>query len=305
MLPLQQPRKYGRSTDFPPYPSQQRCQEHYKNRPQEMRPQCDYFAAGSTPELCIPQFFAPSTGPNPQQTGYSPFSVVPQPTSVASRISAARPDQSLLKSGTNSSRKDIRPSSSYGSDICYRQFCFLGTGLANGTCEDRVCQRPGGSQMEAEQLVILCLHLEWSSCNDGDIYFLAWHFDKRQYLQMIAFLVQPHPASLPETILQIAEGNSTAEYVPRRFRKIGTILSKASEARIFPSFVFANAYNSERSDPEDPVLMNVDLPKADNPELLEPVVESEMVLMPAGGLKRKREEVVPGSEDPGKDTGLR
>ncbi|KAF8182793.1 hypothetical protein K438DRAFT_1767227 [Mycena galopus ATCC 62051] len=129
----------------------------------------------------------------------------------------------------------------------------------------------------------------------------------------------------------IAEGNSAAEYVPHRFCKIGTILSKAAEARIPRNFVLASAYNSDGSeyvwittassdiltrhvappvnDPASPPSspssspdgMNVDLRKADYPESMGPVLESEKVVKPSGKLKRKREVGVPG----GKDAGLR
>ncbi|KAF8128323.1 hypothetical protein K438DRAFT_2140741 [Mycena galopus ATCC 62051] len=189
------------------------------------------------------------------------------------------------------------------------------------------------------QFIILRFYLRRSSSDDEEIYFLARHFDKDKLKTISA----DDPLSwakkgrltrhltLPETILQIAEGNSAAEYVPHRFCKIGTILSKAAEARIPRNFVLASAYNSDGSeyvwittassdiltrhvappvnDPASPPSspssspdgMNVDLRKADYPESMGPVLESEKVVKPSGKLKRKREVGVPG----GKDAGLR
>ncbi|KAF8185359.1 hypothetical protein K438DRAFT_1766002 [Mycena galopus ATCC 62051] len=158
------------------------------------------------------------------------------------------------------------------------------------------------------QFIILRLYLRRSSSDDEEIYFLARHFDKDE----LKIISADDPLSwekrgrltrhltLPETILHIAEGNSAAEYVPRRFCKIGTILSKAAEARIPRNFVLASAYNSDGSDPSSsPDGMNVDLRKADNPESMGPILESEKVVKPSGKLKRKREVGVPGGENAG------
>ncbi|KAF8217443.1 hypothetical protein K438DRAFT_1952332 [Mycena galopus ATCC 62051] len=105
------------------------------------------------------------------------------------------------------------------------------------------------------QFIILRFYFRRSSSDDEEIYFLARHFDMDELKTISA----DDPLSwakkgrltrhltLHETILQIAEGNSAAEYVPHRFCKIGTILSKAAEARIPRNFVHTTPMEASTS----------------------------------------------------------